>query len=145
MIVWVFSYNILSKQVASSGNFEKKKKKKKPEYRYFLLVYSNVDDNAKRLKLEIIFYQKVLLRIITSLMERTFMTNQLILIWNRVQGNMVVINWTRWKLYYWMFISLRLYKNQYRLIAVDLSRQKKLDADPSAIQQVEYVEQLKKQ
>ena len=43
-----------------------------------------------------------------------------------------------------MFISLRLYKNQYRLIAVDLSRQKKLDADPSAIQQVEYVEQLKK-
>ena len=50
----------------------KKKKKKTPEYRYFLLVYSNVDDNTKRLKLEIIFYQKVLLRIITSLMEKTF-------------------------------------------------------------------------
>ena len=34
-------------------------------------------------------------------------------------------------------------KNHYRLIAVDLSRQIELDADPKAIQQVEFVEQLK--
>ena len=30
-------------------------------------------------------------------------------------------------------------KNHYRLIAVDLSRQKELDADPKAIQQIEFV------
>ena len=32
-------------------------------------------------------------------------------------------------------------KNHYRLIAVDLSRQKELDADPKAIQQIEFVGQ----
>ena len=35
-------------------------------------------------------------------------------------------------------------KNHYRFIAIDLSRQKELDADPKAIQQVEFVGQLKK-
>ena len=34
-------------------------------------------------------------------------------------------------------------KNHYRLIAVDLSRQKELDADPKAIQQIEFIRQLK--
>ena len=35
-------------------------------------------------------------------------------------------------------------KNHNRLIAVDLSRQKELDADPKAIQQKEFIGQLKK-
>ena len=34
-------------------------------------------------------------------------------------------------------------KNHYRLIAVDLSRQKELDADPKAIQQIDFLRQLK--
>ena len=42
-----------------------------------------------------------------------------------------------------MFIRLRLYQNHYRLIAVDLSRQKELDAGPKAIQRIEFVGQLK--
>ena len=33
-------------------------------------------------------------------------------------------------------------KNHYRLIAVDLRRQRKLDADPKAIQQIKFVGQL---
>ena len=36
-------------------------------------------------------------------------------------------------------------KNHYRLIAVDLSKQKELDADPKAIQQIEFIGQLKMQ
>ena len=35
--------------------------------------------------------------------------------------------------------------NNYRLIAVDLSRQKELDADPKAIEQIEFVGKLKNQ
>ena len=42
-----------------------------------------------------------------------------------------------------MFIRLWIHKNHYRLIAVDLSRQKELDADPKAIQEIEFVDQLK--
>ena len=36
-------------------------------------------------------------------------------------------------------------KNNYRLIAVDLSRQKELDVDPKAIEQIEFVGKLKNQ
>ena len=35
-------------------------------------------------------------------------------------------------------------KNRYRLIAVDLSRQKELHVDPKVIQRIEFVGQLKK-
>ena len=34
-------------------------------------------------------------------------------------------------------------KNHYRLIAVDLSRQKELDANPKAIEQIEFLRQSK--
>ena len=36
------------------------------------------------------------------------------------------------------------FKKHYRLIAIDLSRQKELDGDPKAIQQVKLAVQLKK-
>ena len=35
-------------------------------------------------------------------------------------------------------------KSHYRLIAVDLSRKKQLDADPKPFQQIEFTRQLKK-
>ena len=35
-------------------------------------------------------------------------------------------------------------KNHYRFIAIDLSTQKQLDVDTKAIQQIEFVGQLKK-
>ena len=34
-------------------------------------------------------------------------------------------------------------KNCYKLVAIDLSRQKELDTDPKAIQEIEFVGQLK--
>ena len=51
------------------------------ELTLFALTYSIQDNNAKRLKLENITFQKELLIIITSSsMEKTFLTNTLILI-----------------------------------------------------------------
>ena len=37
-----------------------------------------------------------------------------------------------------MFIRLPILINNYQLIALDLSKQKELDADPRAIQQIEF-------
>ena len=42
------------------------------------------------------------------------------------------------------FIRLWSYKNHYRLTAVDLSIKKELNADAKAIQEIEFVGQLKK-
>ena len=43
-----------------------------------------------------------------------------------------------------MFIRLWLYQKVLESMTVDLSRWKELDADPKAIQQIEFVGQLKK-
>ena len=36
------------------------------------------------------------------------------------------------------FLDYKYFKNHYKLIAVDLSKQKELDADPRAIQKIEF-------
>ena len=41
-----------------------------------------------------------------------------------------------------MFIRLSLYRKYYKLIAIHLSKQQKLDADPKAIQQINFNENL---
>ena len=43
----------------------------------------------------------------------------------------------------WCLLDYYYTKYHYRLIANNLSREKKLDADPKAIQQIEFIEQLK--
>ena len=43
-----------------------------------------------------------------------------------------------------MFAGYEYIQNHHRLIAVDLRGQKKLDADPKAIQRIEFVGQLQK-
>ena len=43
-----------------------------------------------------------------------------------------------------MLLDYDYIKNNYRLIAVDLCKQKELDADPKVIQQIEFTRQLKK-
>ena len=42
-----------------------------------------------------------------------------------------------------MFINYDYFKKNYQLIAVDLSKQRALDADPRAIQQIEFIGMLK--
>ena len=49
-----------------------------------------------------------------------------------------------WRLYYTMFVGLWIHKDHYKLIVVDLSRKEELDADPNAIQQIEFFGRLKK-
>ena len=41
-----------------------------------------------------------------------------------------------------MFTRLSLFKKNYKLIAIDLSKQQKLDADPKAIQQINFTGNL---
>ena len=43
---------------------------------------------------------------------------------------------SRWGLYYWIVADYDYIKNHHRQIAVDLSRQKELNADPKPIQQI---------
>ena len=42
-----------------------------------------------------------------------------------------------------MFVRLSVFKDHYQLVAVDLSKQKELDAGSRAIQQIEFYEMLK--
>ena len=91
----------------------------------FVLAYKNEDIASKNLKLKDIIYQKELLVIImSSSMGKTFLINQLIQILNdnekirkltAGQGE----DYTTGCLLDYVYI-----KNHYRLIAVDLSRQK---------------------
>ena len=53
------------------------------------------------------------------------------------------MNKTRWWLYYWLFIRFWLFWKKFRLIAVDLSKQKALDADSRAIQQIIFTGKIK--
>ena len=43
-----------------------------------------------------------------------------------------------------VFLDFEYIKNHYSLIAIDLSRQKKLDADAKSVQQIEFAGQLEK-
>ena len=40
-----------------------------------------------------------------------------------------------------LWLNFQYFKDHYQLIAVDLSKQKELDADPRAIQQIEFYSQ----
>ena len=42
-----------------------------------------------------------------------------------------------------MFVKLSILQNPYQLIVVDLSKQKELDADPRATQQIEFYGKLR--
>ena len=54
-------------------------------------------------------------------------------------------DWKRRRLYYGSLLDYDYFKKHYKLIAVDLSKQKELDSDPRAIQQIEFKYMLKKQ
>ena len=91
-----------------------------------------------------VIIQKVLVRIImlSSMEKLLWPTNWF---WYKTIPRNKKDNYrARWTLYYRVFVRLWIHqKSFYRLIAVDLSRQKELDADLKAIQQIEFVGQIK--
>ena len=52
-------------------------------------------------------------------------------------------NRTRCILYKWMFVGLWMHQKHHRITAVDMSRQKELDVDSKATQQIKFVGKLK--
>ena len=50
----------------------------------------------------------------------------------------------RW-LYYWLFTGYNFFKNHYKKIALDLSKQQALDTDPKAIQQINFTGNIYRQ
>ena len=50
--------------------------------------------------------------------------------------------WLRRWLYNWLFVRLYLFQNYYKVIAVDFSKQQALDANPKAIQQINFTANL---
>ena len=110
----------------------------------FVLVYSNEDENAKRFRTWRCYLTKGVIKIITlTLMEKTFMINQVILI--QIYMKKLKILTARQGDDYTIECLLHYdyTKNYCRLIAVDLIRQKEWNADPKAILQIEFVWQLK--
>ena len=62
--------------------------------------------------------------------------------WNKtIQINEKINNRIRWRLHY--LLHYEYIKNQSKIIAIDLSRQKEIDADSKSIQQIKLVRQLK--
>ena len=112
--------------------------------RLFVLVYSNKDDNSKRFKAKRCYLPKSIIKNYHVIINGKNFYNQSIdsdikrfeeirKLTTR-QGE----DYTTWCLLDYDYI-----KNHYKLIAVALSRQKELDADPKVIQQIEFVGQLK--
>ena len=53
-------------------------------------------------------------------------------------------NWSTWWLHDQLFTILALLQEYYKLIAIDLSKQKKLDTSPKAIQKINFTRNLEK-
>ena len=99
----------------------------------------------KDLKLKGINYQKELLVIITSLsMEKKFYDQPTDSDMKRYEEIIKLTTGQGEDYTTGCLLDYDYVKSKYKLIAVDLSRQNKLDVDPKAIQQIEVVEQLKK-
>ena len=125
------------------------------EYRYFLesnfvgvnrlfvLIYLNQDENAERFKGKRYYLPKGVINNYNVIINEKKFYDQLmnsdIKRYEEIRIQKLTIGYTAGCLLDYEYI-----KNHYRLIPVDLSRHKELDADPKSIQQIEFVGQLKK-
>ena len=99
-----------------------------------MLVYSNQDDNAEKYKTRSYYLPKGIIKNGKNFFDQTIDSNIKRYKEIRKLTTRQDKDYTTWCL-----LDYDYSKNLYKLIAVDLSRQKELDADPKAITQIEFV------
>ena len=111
--------------------------------RLFVLVYSNTDD-AKRYTAQIYYLPKAVINSYNVILngknydqsvDSDIKQYEEIRKLTTEQGEGYTTG---------CLLDIEYIKNHYKLIAIDLSRQKKIDANPKAIQKIEFIKQLKK-
>ena len=126
------------------------------EYRYFLkpnflgvnrlfvLVYSNEDVDSKRFKAKRYYLPKGVIKSYNVIINgKNFYDQAIDSDIKRYEGIRKLTTGQCEDYTTGCLLNYDYIKNHHRLIAVDLSRQKELDAHPKAIQQIEFVGQLK--
>ena len=103
--------------------------------RLFVLVYTNKDDNSKRFKTQKYYLPKGIIKSFNVIIIGKNFYDQPV--------NSSIKRYEEIRKLTTCLVNYEYNNNHYRLIAVDLSRQKELDADPKAIQQIEFDGQLK--
>ena len=110
----------------------------------FVLIYSSEDDNAKIFKAKACYLPKVVIKNYNIIIYGKKLCDQAID--SDIKQYDEIKKLTNGQSEDYITRCLLDYdyiRNQYRLIVADLSRQKELDADLKAIQQIEFVGQLK--
>ena len=101
----------------------------------FVLVYTNKDDDSKRFKTQKYYLPKGIIKNVNVIIIGKNFYDQPV--------NSGIKRYEEIRKLTTCLVNYEYNSNHYRLIAADLSRQKELDADPKAIQQIEFDGQLK--
>ena len=110
----------------------------------FVLVYLNQDANSERFKTRRYYLPKGIIKNYNFIINGKNFYDEPILSDIKRNGEIRKLTNGQGEEYTTgCLLDYNYIKNHDRLIAVDLSRQNKLDADPKAIQQIEFLEQLK--
>ena len=104
--------------------------------RLFVLVYLNEDDNSKRFKTRRYYLPKGILKNHNVIINGKNFYDQAIDSDIKRYEDIRKLTTGLGEYTTGCLLDYEYVKNHYRLIAVDLSRQKELDADPKAIQQI---------
>ena len=109
----------------------------------FVLVYSDHDNNAKRFKAKTYYLHTDIIKNYVIINGKKFHDQAIDSDIKRYEEIRKLATGQGKGYTTGCLLDYDYIKNHYRLIAIDLSRQKELDADPKAIQEIEFVGQLK--
>ena len=112
--------------------------------RLFVLVYSNKDVASKRFEAKRYYLPNRIIDNHNVIINGKSFYDQAINSDIKLYEEIRKLTTGQWDYTNECLLDYDYIKNHYRLIVVDLSRLKELDADPKAIQQIEFVGQLKK-
>ena len=102
--------------------------------RLFVLIYSNQDDNAKRFKSKKIYLPKGIVNNYNVIINKKLLWPTQWFWYKKIWRNKKMLTTGKCEVYtIGCLLDYEYIKNYYRLIAVDLSRQKELDADSKAL------------